>query len=1330
MPSPPVYEPGRRLLVAAGTEHFERLDNADLRHVPEELKRIATSFAVLGYERQHAVVRLDPKSDELRTLLADVKLKSRDGDVVVAYYTGHGARDLERFYLLTRNSTLSDLDGTALPAEDLARALTKDSKASQVLVILDACYAGAGAAEFGQIAHRFAAMLGAGPGVFVVAAARPKQEAEQGALSSALAQALVNDNERLGGRAQVFLAMDEVMEAVDGYLREKHPAQIATWSSANVRGRCRLFPNPRYRPEVGPGLDLETQRAFVEHWVPKARGAELGGGGWYFTGREQALREIARWLSAERSDGRARVVTGGAGCGKSAVLSRVVTLSDPTYRQEVLAETRSAMLDPATLPPVGVVNVAVHTRHKLLAETTTEIAAGLGLTVRDPSEVLEILACRPEKTVIVIDALDEADEKEQIAWRLLRPLAELPQIFLLVGTRPDSAGHDGRVRALGESTVEIDLDDPQYVGVDDVARYVERRLLAAEEPGRRTPYSDSPVTAHIVAQAVAERARNVFLVAHAAVQALLADLSVIDVTHEGWGKRLPAGLDAAFEQFLVKLDTQRPGGLSAAKTRAALLPLAFAEGEGLPWVNLWPAVATALSGWDVSDADIGLACKHAAPFIVEGIEQHRSVYRLYHECLAEVLRGSVGDAKETQQCIVAALRSQVPLSRATKTIDWIRAHPYLLTHLAAHALKAGKMDELAEDGMFMSAADPLRTLQALAVSTEPLARRAYACYSLAFDRLLDQPIDIRLSYLEMTARQQGDDLLAEIWGRAGPRRPWTVPWAKWSPVATHRTVHAPSWVHSVALGPLDDKPVIVSGCGDGTVRLWDFASGRPLCEPLRGHEGTVRSVAVGTLDGRPVIVSGGADGTVRVWDLGLVRKHVQPLSGHEKGVHSVALGTLDGRPVIVSGGADATVRVWDLRTGRQRGEQLRGHAGQVFSVALGTLDGRPVIVSGGADGTVRVWDLRTGRQRGEPLRGHENWVHSIALDTIDGQPKIVSGGADSTVRVWNLASDRLRNEPLLAHQGNVDRIALGTLDGGPVIATISYNDETVRVWDLASGRQRGEPLRGHQGGVHAVAMGTLDARPVIISGGADRAVRLWDLASGRELGEPLRTQGGCVYSVALGTLDGRPVIVSGTEEIVQVWDLTSHPPRATSLRGPVWGRVISVALTTLDGRSVIVAHEGITVRVWDLASGTPYGVPLREVHSAALDTLDSRLVVVSGGSDGSVQLWDLASGRRLGKPLRGHKKDLVQVALGTLRGRPVIVSAAWLDETVQVWNADGTAPADVPVDEGDLLFSVRLGSGVRALTFAGPGTVVIAAHRGLLLLKFATDGIGVCSGCV
>ena len=824
--------------------------------MPEKLQRIAASFATLGYERQQAALSFDPEfKQELERLFADLKKESRAEDLVVAYYTSHGVRDQERFYLLAHNSVLSDLDGTALPAEDLARALTKGSLASQALLILDACYAGAGAAEFAQIANRLAA-IGGGPAVFVVAAARSKEEADQGALSSALAEALANNDERLGGRAQEFLAMDDVMEAVDSYLRQKHPAQTATWSSANVRGRCKLFRNPRHRSEVRPGLDLETQRAFAEHWVPKARGAELGAGGWYFTGRKQALRELAAWLSAERSDGRARVVTGGPGCGKSAVLARVVTLADRTYRNEVLASTRSAMLDPATLPPEGVVSVAVHARHKLLAEVTKQIGDGLGLAVRDPAELLATLAGRSAKTVIVVDALDEADDKDQIVSRLLKPLAKLPQIFLLVGTRPDSSEQGRRFRALGEAVVEIDLDNPRYVGADDVADYVERRLLAAEEPGRLTPYRNSPVIARTVARAVAERAGNVFLVAATAVQVLLAAPSIVDVTQPGWAERLPTGLDEAFTQFLAELDTRRPGGLSSAKARAVLLPLAFAEGEGLPWVDLWAATATALSGSDVSNNDVALVREHAAAFIVEAVEQERSVYRLYHERLAEHLRGSVANAKEAQQRIVGALRSLVPDSLYARRPDWTRAHPYVLMHLATHALKAGMLDELVVDGTFLAVADPLRTLQALSVSADPQARRAYACYSLAFDRLRDEPANVRLSYLEMTARQQADDELAEIWNRGGLPRRWTVPWARWLPASPHRMIAIPD-VATIALGTFEGRPVVVSGGDDGSVRVWDLASGAPRGEPLRGHERWVNSIALGALEGRPVAVSGG-----------------------------------------------------------------------------------------------------------------------------------------------------------------------------------------------------------------------------------------------------------------------------------------------------------------------------------------------------------------------------------------------------------------------------------------------------------------------------------------
>jgi WD40 repeat protein len=58
---------------------------------------------------------------------------------------------------------------------------------------------------------------------------------------------------------------------------------------------------------------------------------------------------------------------------------------------------------------------------------------------------------------------------------------------------------------------------------------------------------------------------------------------------------------------------------------------------------------------------------------------------------------------------------------------------------------------------------------------------------------------------------------------------------------------------------------IVTASKDGTARLWDAETGKPIGEPLEGHAVAVTSVAFSP-DGKR-IVTASEDGTARVWKI-------------------------------------------------------------------------------------------------------------------------------------------------------------------------------------------------------------------------------------------------------------------------------------------------------------------------------------------------------------------------------------------------------------------------------------------------------------------------------
>jgi WD40 repeat protein len=323
--------------------------------------------------------------------------------------------------------------------------------------------------------------------------------------------------------------------------------------------------------------------------------------------------------------------------------------------------------------------------------------------------------------------------------------------------------------------------------------------------------------------------------------------------------------------------------------------------------------------------------------------------------------------------------------------------------------------------------------------------------------------------------------------------------------------------YSAAFSP--DGARVVTTTEDGTVQVWDVASGKLLVALI--EEANPESDAAISPDGARVVTRGYGEVPL-LWDAA---------TGKELVAFSIELifaktmvFSPDGTRILMKGGNDAWIA--DAASGQVLA-RLPGYVSDVGSAPF-SADGARVVAINELTGyeTVRVWDTVSGQVLAI-IDGHTSSITNAALSP-DGHRVVTTHYDDEIARVWDAASG---NElaTLSGHVGSVTSAAFSP-DSRRIVTT--SDDQTARVWDTASGKLL-TMLSGHTDSVYSAAFSPDGAR--VVTASEDGTARIWDVEHGLELflisGSPSR-----VRFMAFDA-DGSHLLIGREDGLVQYWQL-------------------------------------------------------------------------------------------------------------------------------------------------------------------------------------------------
>jgi RNA polymerase sigma factor (sigma-70 family) len=355
---------------------------------------------------------------------------------------------------------------------------------------------------------------------------------------------------------------------------------------------------------------------------------------------------------------------------------------------------------------------------------------------------------------------------------------------------------------------------------------------------------------------------------------------------------------------------------------------------------------------------------------------------------------------------------------------------------------------------------------------------------------------------------------------------------------------------------------------NGALQRWDMATGKPLYPDTfaDGHVGEVVAIKF-SADGKR-LASGATDGSVRLWDTAsgkavhVWRSHEarrpmprDPWRALKAGV--TALDMAHDGSQVASAGSEDRLRVWDAGTGKQ-----------LHAITL------PQPTPGAWDRHVSAVRIRAGAARVVVVLGAQAHIGTIGPRPFDTRPRLVTfdlntGAFVTSVPIGGYAAVFADRGDVLVSEGSVTDIATGQL--------LARMDRTATEWAEP-------PYAVSPDGVLVAAMlarrGKENGQEFIGSGGG----AVWEARTGKRVVQFSTRSwfGGLAFHpdgrhVAVNDLDDIHLLDVTTGEVAA----TFHMPERIRA-GTTPGSYASCMAFSPDGRRLATGHPDGTILLWEV----------------------------------------------------------------------------------------------------------------------------------------------------